>query len=359
MSSDLHNALKMVADEKRIELEDLVKIIEEAVAIAASKRLGKVNIEARFLRDTGEFELFEYYDVVEQVEDTAIELNLEDARERDENAEIGSKLLEPVILHDLGRIAAQSVRRMIHKKGRELELLHLFQQYTDRKGEVIIGRFVKRVEGGFMFSLDDLDGILPESEQLEHDRFTRGKDVKLVIADVEMDRNRPVVKVSRVHPNLLKALISKESPEVLDGIVEIVAVARDSSGRAKVLVKSKKEDIDPVGACVGIRGSRIQPVVKELAGEKIDIFPWSDDPAVIIASALVPAKNVKPVIRKYQKIADVILPEDQVSPAIGKRGVNVRLAAQVTGFEINVMSAKEYDENIAKFESRRGGERGR
>ncbi len=343
MTTELLNALKMVAAEKSMELDDLIATIESAVTSAAMKRLGRENLEVKFNQEKGEFDLFEQIEVTDSVEDPTSQISLEDARGLDESHEAGSFILKHMEMEGLGRIAAQSVRQMIHRKGKEAEHHKLLEEHRQRIGEVITGTMEGRSVGGVLFNLGNVGGILPKEEQVVNDKFNRGQHVKLAIVEV-CDRWSDPVVVSRVAPALLRYLLELETPEIGEGLVEVLNVVRDNAGRSKVAVKSKKLDIDPVGACIGVRGSRIQPIVRELNGEKIDVIAWSDDPRQLIASALAPAKNAKVILHEESKNADVIVPDDQLSPAIGKRGVNVKLAVKLTGWELDVMNEKEYEE---------------
>ncbi len=353
MSSDLLNALKMVADEKSMGLDDLIATIEEAVTRAAVKRLDRENLEARFNKDEGGFELYEQMEVVESVTYPKLQIDCEEAKEIDPDAELGTMLNRPVEMEDLGRIAAQSVRQMIHKKGKEAEHIRLSQEYSSKIGEMVTGVMSRRAGDGFIFELGDAEAILPPEEQLANDRFDRGRHVKLIIVDVSQSHREPVVVVSRTHPALLRKLLELETPEIGEGIVEIVDVVRDPFGRGKVTVRSSKKEVDPVGACVGVRGGRIQPIVRELSGEKIDVIQWSDDPKKLIAAALAPAKDIKTVmINEKEKSAEVIVPDDQLSPAIGKKGVNVKLAVKLTGWELDVMNAEEYKHKKGRLGSK-------
>ncbi len=349
MTKEILGALKLMADEKSIPLEELIATIEEAVTQAAIRKLGKENLEARFDLDNAEFELYETVEVTEEKEDNKTTISLEDAQKIEPEVEVGGSIKRQIVLKDLGRIAAQSVRQMIHKKGIEGERQRMMEAYQSRIGEMVTGEMIRSGENGYIFSLSNVEAILPPKEQLQSDRFERGRRVKLAIADIATSRMEPLVVVSRVHPGLLRKLIELEVPEINEGIVEIVSVVRDKSGRSKVAVKSRKHNVDAVGACVGMRGTRIQPVVKELNGEKIDIFIWTDDPAKYIASALTPAKGLKVIVNEEEKTADVIAPESELSLAIGKKGVNIKLALKLTGWRIDVMSQNEYDEKQARI----------
>ncbi|MDH5509884.1 MAG: transcription termination factor NusA [Nitrospinota bacterium] len=350
MTSVLINALKMVADEKDIQIEDLVHIIEEAVTAAAAKRLGRENLEARFDQDKGEFDLFELFQIKEKVEDKITEIALADAVEINPTAFVGDVFRRQFQMEGLGRIAAQSVRQMIHKKGKELELDRLFAALKNREGEMVTGKMVKRAGSGILFEIDVADAILPKSDQLELDRLERGKNVRLLIVGAERGKKEPIAIVSRTHPDLLRRLFALESPEVADGQVEIMDVARDSSGRSKVAVRSRKPGVDAVGACVGVRGGRIQPIVAELSGEKIDIFEWTDDPALLIRRALTPSRDLMVVPVHEARKACVVAPESQLSPAIGKKGVNIKLAQRITGWGLDVLSLSQYEERKASLQ---------
>jgi len=339
------NALKMVANERSIGLDDLIGAIEEAVTTAACKRLERENLEARFDQDRGEFDLFELLEVSAEPDDKSTHISIEEAMKIEPGAEEGKFVRRHVEMEDLGRIAAQSVRQMIHKKGRELESHRLFMSYKARIGEMVTGRIVGKSHDSYIVEFEGVEGVLPPQEQLYPDRLERGRHVKLVITSVTEDKRDLTIMVSRNHPDLPRKLLELEAPEVGEGLVQIVAIARDPMGRTKLAVKSKKHGLDPVGTCVGVRGARIQPVVKELSGEKIDVFAWSDNPEELIASALTPAKNVRVILAESEKRAFAIVPDDQLSPAIGKKGINIRLAIKLTGWELDVMSQHEYEQS--------------
>ncbi len=348
MSSDLMNALKMVADEKSIGFDDLVETIRQAVTYAACKRLNRENLHAKFFPETGEFELYEILENAETVDDPKLHITMDDALKENPDAKPDESICRKVEMEDLGRIAAQSVRIMIHKKGRELEYHRMYLAWRARIGEMVTGRMIKHDDGRDLFELDQVDGILAAEEKLALDRFDKGKHVKFMIIDVEETRREPIVMLSRSHPDLLRKLMEMEVPEMADGIVEIKSLARSHEGRSKVAVCSRKVDVDAVGACVGARGARIQPVAQELGGEKIDILHWKEDPQKLISAALTPAKNLEVIISDKEKKAYVIADDDQLSPAIGKKGVNIRLAVKLTGWELDVMNRKEYDQYLDK-----------
>lgn len=352
MTSELMNALKMVADEKSMNINDLIATIEEAVLVVAAKRFNRANLEVVFNTSKGEFELYEALEVAEHVADPLKQIALDKATVLDTSASIGSTVKSRVVMEDLGRIAAQSVRQMIHKKGREAEVHKRYLNYKARVGEMITARMVKRTDAGVVFDLGDLEAIMPPSEQLATDKYERGKNMRLVIADVMEGRREPQVILSRANPALLQKLLEMESPELADGSVEIISMARDQSGRSKLAVRSRKKDVDPVGSLIGAQGVRIKPVMKELSGEKIDIFAWTDDPKKLIASALTPAKGLTIILSEKRRFAEVIAPDDQLSLAIGKKGCNVKLAVKITRWDLDVMSRKEYEEKIARQSGR-------
>lgn len=352
MTSELINALKMVADEKSMDINVLIATIEEAVLAVASKRFNRDNLQVVFNTAKGEFELYEELEVVEDVEYPLDQIGLDKAVELDPSAVIGSMVKSRVIMEDLGRIAAQSVRQMIHKKGREAEVHKRFLNYKARIGEMITAKIAKRNDAGVVFELGEIEAIMPQAEQLATDKYERGKNMRVVISEVSEGRREPRVILSRANPALLQKLLEMESPELADGSVEIISMARDQSGRSKIAVRSRKKDVDPVGALIGAQGVRIKPVMKELSGEKIDIFTWSDDPKKLIASALTPAKGLTVIVSEKRKFAEVIAPDDQLSLAIGKRGCNVKLAVQITHWDLDVMSRKEYEEKLARMSGR-------
>ena len=352
MSDELLNALTMVADERRMELEDLIATIEEAVTLAAIKRLERTNLEALFTKEKGEFTLWEILTVVEDVTHPATEINLTDAKAIDEEAEPEGEVRRPVVMEGLGRIAARSVRQMIHKKGREAQTASLREQYRARVGEMISAKISRKSREGFVFDLGDAEGLLSPEKELAHDRPERGARMKIAIDGVSEERGMPLVTVSRTDPSLLEKLIELETPEIAEDLVTIVAIARDRSGASKVAVSSRKKDIDPVGAIIGARGSRIQPVSKELAGEKIDVFHWSDDLSTLITSALTPAKKMRVILNEKERKADVIVADDQLSLAIGRKGVNVNLAAKIADCSLDVMNEEEFvakEKRLAKM----------
>ena len=346
MATSLNQTIEILSREKNIDQQVIIAAIEEAVLKAAEKqfRTGE-ELRARFNYDTGEVELFALMTVVEAVEDPNREISLEAVEEIGvEGAEVGDQLEfpKPAPSEVLGRIAAQTAKQIIFQKVREAERNNVYDEYIERVGELVHG-FVKRFEGGRIITdLGKIEAVLPKTQQSRAESFNQGERVRVVINDVSKDAKGPQVEVSRTSPELLKRLFEMEVPEIYDGTVQIKAAVREPGDRAKIAVVSTERDVDPVGACVGMKGSRVQAIIRELRGERIDIIEWSEDPAVFAANALSPAKVSKVEINSFEeKHLTVTVPEDQLSLAIGKKGQNVRLAAKLVGWHIDIRSAEE------------------
>ncbi|MGH6943874.1 MAG: transcription termination factor NusA, partial [Geminicoccaceae bacterium] len=298
-------------------------------------------IVAEVDRKTGDIGLYRDLEVAEEITDPAIQIPLEEARERNPAAQLGDHILEPLPPIDLGRIAAQSAKQVIVQKVREAERERQYNEYKDRIGEVVVGE-VKRTEyGNVLVDLGRAEAILRRDEMVPRETFRNKDRVRAYVYDVRPEARGPQIFLSRTHPQLMAKLFAQEVPEIYDGIIEIKAVARDPGSRAKIAVISKDNSIDPVGACVGMRGSRVQAVVNELSGEKIDIIPWSPDPATFVVNALAPAEVSKVVLDEDSRRIEVIVPDAQLSLAIGRRGQNVRLASQLTGWDIDIVTETE------------------
>ncbi len=343
-----------VAREKLIDPDLVIEAMEESLGKAARSRYGaEYDIRAHIDRKTGELTMTRNRTVVEEVENTFTELTLEDAKEIDPEAEIGSVLVDPLPPMDFGRIAAQSAKQVIMQKVREAERERQFEEFKDRVGEIINGS-VKRVEyGNVIVDVGRGEAILRRDQLINREAFRTGDRVRAYIRDVRSEVRGPQIFLSRTAPEFLAELFKMEVPEIYDGIIEIKAVARDPGSRAKIGVISYDNSIDPVGACVGMRGSRVQAVVNELQGEKIDIIPWNEDAATFLVNALQPAEVSKVVIDEDADRVEVVVPEDQLSLAIGRRGQNVRLASQITGLDIDIMTeAEESERRQAEFAER-------
>lgn len=338
-----------VAREKGIEQAEVLEAMEQAIQKSAKSKYGfDKEIKATIDRKTGEILIDKCMNVVEVVENPAVELNLKDARLYVPDAEIGDVLEEQLPPIDFGRVAAQSARQVIIQKVRDAERAHQFIEYKDRIGEIING-VVKRVEfGNVVLDLGRSEGILRRDDLIQRESFRPGDRVRAYINDVRPDARGPMVALSRTCPQFLAKLFEQEVPEIYDNVIEVKAVARDPGSRAKMAVYTSDSSIDPVGACVGVRGARVQSVVTEIQGEKVDIVPWAADPATFVVNALAPAEVLKVVLDEEDHRVDVIVAEDQLSLAIGRRGQNVRLASQLTGWNIDIIT--ESDDQARRVE---------
>ncbi|GLK71879.1 transcription termination/antitermination protein NusA [Ancylobacter dichloromethanicus] len=338
-----------VAREKSIDRGIVIAAMEDAIAKAARSRYGaETDIHAEINPRTGELRLARHLLVVEQVDNPAIEIELAGARRLNPAAQIGDSIADTLPPFDFGRIAAQSAKQVIVQKVREAERDRQYDEFKDRIGEIVNGA-VKRVEyGNVVVDLGRGEASLRRDELLPREVFKTGDRIRAYVYDVRREQRGPQVFLSRTHPQFMAKLFAQEVPEIYDGIVEIKSVARDPGSRAKIAVVSRDSSVDPVGACVGMRGSRVQAVVNELQGEKIDIIPWSQDVATFIVNALAPAEVVKVVLDEDRERIEVVVPDAQLSLAIGRRGQNVRLASQLTGWDIDIMTEAEESERRQK-----------
>lgn len=338
-----------VAREKAIERDVVLMAMEDAIQKAARSRYGLENdIHAEIDRKTGEIRLERHLQVVDKIENDAVEIGVIEAQRRNPDAQVGDVIAEPLPPIDFGRIAAQTAKQVIVQKVREAERERQYNEYKDRIGEIVNG-LVKRVEyGNVTIDLGRAEAIVRRDELLPRETFRQGDRARAYIYDVRREPRGPQIFLSRSHPQFMAKLFAQEVPEVYDGIIEIRAVARDPGSRAKIAVLSNDNSIDPVGACVGMRGSRVQAVVNELQGEKIDIIKWSPDPATFIVNALAPAEVAKVVLDEEANAVEVVVPTDQLSLAIGRRGQNVRLASQLTGYDIDILTEEEESERRQK-----------
>ena len=338
-----------VAREKSIDKSIVIAAMADAIQKAARSRYGQeTNIRADINPQTGEMKLQRLMEVVEEVEDYATQIALVSARERNPDAQLGDFIAELLPPMDFGRIAAQSAKQVIVQKVREAERDRQFDEYKDRIGEIINGT-VKRVEyGNVIVDLGRGEAIIRRDELIPRENYKYGDRVRAYVYDVRREQRGPQIFLSRTHPQFMAKLFTMEVPEIYDGIIEIKSVARDPGSRAKIAVISRDSSIDPVGACVGMRGSRVQAVVGELQGEKIDIIPWSPSAASFIVNALQPAEVAKVVLDEDAERIEVVVPDDQLSLAIGRRGQNVRLASQLTGWDIDILTEQEESERRQK-----------
>jgi N utilization substance protein A len=324
----------------------VVNAVEEMMHSAARRTFGPDrNIESRFNAEIGEIELFEIKTVVETVANTGSEVELEDARTKyDPEAQVGDEILIKLDTATMGRIAAQAAKQNLIQHIRDAERKQIFNEFKDRKGEIVSGIVQRFERKNMIVNLGRTEAILPEKEQIPHERYRQGDRIRALILDVDLSEKGLSIVLSRTSNLFLMKLFEQEVPEIYEAIVEIRQCAREPGGRAKVAVYSKDNDVDPVGACVGMKGTRVQSVVQELRGEKIDIVPWTDDQAELVCRALAPAKVSKVVIDEDEHAMEVIVPDDQLSLAIGKRGQNVRLAHRLSGWKLDVRSDSEAEE---------------
>jgi N utilization substance protein A len=353
---ELLQIARAVAAEKSIDESIVIEAIEEAIQKAARSRYGVENdIRATIDRKSGELSLTRCVTVVEDVENDNQEIGLAEAKKIDADAEIGTVFTDELPPIEFGRVASQTAKQVITQKVREAERARQYGEYKDRIGEVING-IVKRVEyGNVIIDLGRAEAIIRRADGIPRENLQNNERVRAYIYDVREEVRGPQIFLSRAHPDFMAALFSQEVPEVYEGIIEIPTVARDPGSRAKIAVISNDGSIDPVGACVGMRGSRVQAVVSELAGEKIDIIPWSDDPATFIVNALQPAEVAKVVLDEEDQRIEVVVPDEQLSLAIGRRGQNVRLASQLTGWSIDILTEEEESERRQKEFAERTG----
>lgn len=375
MRLDINTLVRQVAAEREIEPEKLIAAIEEAISSAAKRQFKEKNVQTEIDPETGEVSCWKVRDVVEEIEDPEMEMSLEEAREHDPNVEIGGDVRWPLDPSSLGRIAAQSARQVLFQRVREAERAVVYRNYVDRVGEMLNG-IVKRIDrGAVIVELGDTEGVIPRGHQVRHERYGQGDRIRAVVVDVTMDAARPQIVLSRTDPRLLEKLLEMEVPEIYDGTVIIKGCVREPGERAKVAVFSRDRDVDPVGACVGLKGSRVQAITRELKGEKVDIIPWSNDLVTFAQNALAPAKINRVAVREEpvsvakrdeegnavfdeetgepvyeeqtEKVLDVIVGSEQLSLAIGKRGQNVRLASRLLDSRIEIKSEDAVKDELA------------
>lgn len=349
----LKHAIEQIVKEKGIDRQVVLEAMEQAVLTAANKKYRNTReLEAHYNSDTGEVELFEFVTVVDVVEDSYKEIDLDEAREIDPDVELGDSLGEKLDSSSFTRIAAQTAKQVIIQKVREAERETIFNEYSDRQWEIITGMVRRFEKGDLLIDLGRAEAILPSKEQMPREVYRPGDRIRAIITDIRITPKGPQIILSRTHPSMLAKLFEAEVPEVAEGIVEINAIVRDPGSRAKLAVSSNDPDVDPVGACVGMRGSRVQNVVSELRGEKIDIIPWSEDIARFACNALSPAQVSKVFVDEENRTLEVVVADDQLSLAIGKRGQNVSLAARLTGCRIDIKSeAKAAEAELQAYAS--------
>ncbi len=346
VATSFFDSVKMIAAEKGIQEEDVYRAVEESLVKAAEKFFQAQdfygNFQAQMDRETGEFHVYALKQVVAEMEEPDLEISLVDAKELDPNAEEGDTLWLPQDTSQLGRIAAQAAKQVLVQKVREAERERIFTEFADRLGEVVVAEVKRFEKSAIILEIDRVEAMLKRSEALRGDRFDKGQRIRVVISAVDKSAKDPQVQVSRTDPRLLIKLFENEVPEIHDGTVVIKSCVREAGDRAKVAVHSLDPDVDPVGACVGLKGSRVQAIIRELKNEKIDIVRYDENISHFIANALNPAKAIRVNIADPDsRRVEVIVDDEQLSVAIGKRGQNVRLAAKLTGWNIDVRSELE------------------
>ena len=350
MNKELILAMDDLEKERDISKDLLIEAIESALVSAYKKNYGTAqNVRVSIDRERGDVDVFMRKDVVDVVTNPFVEVALEEARAIDPEYELGDVIEYKVTPKDFGRIAAQTAKQVVVQRIREAERGIIYEDYVNRQSEIVTG-IIHRISNETVFvNLGRTEVILPVNEQVKGERYEVNSRIKVYIMDVKKTTKGPQVFLSRSHPGLVKRLFELEVPEIQDGIVEIKSIAREAGSRTKIAVYSDDENVDPVGACVGTRGIRVQAVVNELFDEKIDIINWSDDPAEMISNALAPAKVEKVIINEDEKSATVIVPDYQLSLAIGKEGQNVRLAAKLTAWKIDIKSSSQYSESADDY----------
>ncbi|NDL66317.1 transcription termination factor NusA [Anaerotalea alkaliphila] len=345
MNADFIQALDQIEKEKGIEKEVLIEAIENSLITACKNNFGPTSIIKVYIdRDQGSVTVFAEKEVVEEVEDPQSQISLEDAKELNVQYEIGDVAQLEITPRNFGRIAAQKAKQVVVQKIREAERDVLFNQYISKEKEVVTGIVQRKSKDNLVVNLGKIDAIMAEKEQVKTETYQPNERLKVYVVEVKDSTKGPKVYVSRTHPDLVKRLFENEVPEVHDGIVEIKSISREAGSRTKIAVHSNNPQVDPVGSCVGHNGSRVSVIVNELRGEKIDIIPWSEDMASYISAALSPSKVVQVVVNEEEKSAKVVVPDYQLSLAIGKEGQNARLAAKLTGYRIDIKSEKQANE---------------
>ncbi len=347
LMSEIKRVIDQVSREKGIERRVLISALEEALRSAAKKKIGsKADIEVHYDDKTGEIEVFQFKEVAEIVAEPDLQIDFETARKLDPECEIGDSIGTKMDTTTFGRIAAQSAKQVIIQKMKDAERDAVFSGFIDRKGEIING-IVQRIDrNDIIVNLGQTEGILTAKEQIPKETFRRGDRIRAYIKDVLYESRGPQIFLTRADDQFLIALFKTEVPEISEGIVKVVGAAREPGSRAKIVVSSTDPDIDPVGACVGMKGSRVQTVVQELRGEKIDIIPWHVDAAKFVCNALAPAEISRVIIDEENRLMEVIVPDEFLSVAIGKRGQNVRLASKLTGWRLDVISETRYSQTM-------------
>lgn len=350
MAIDLNAIISQIGRDKGIDKNTLVEAIESAMLSAAKKHYGhNLNLETRYDEDAGLIEVLQFQSVVEHVDDPGTQISIEDARrEYDAEAMVGDEFGQKLDTDVLGRIAAQTAKQVIIQKVRDAERGVIYDEYKDSKGDLVNGIVQRYDRGSLIVNLGRTEGIVPKREQIIKERYRQGDRIRCMILDIDRSARGPQIVLTRSHPEFLRKLFELEVPEITEGVIEVKGVAREPGERAKIAVYSNDTSVDPVGACVGIKGSRVHAVVQELRGEKIDIIPWTPDEPSFVARALSPAEVSRVVVDEDNHAMEVIVADDQLSYAIGRRGQNVKLASKLTGWRLDVRSVSVAEEETKK-----------
>jgi len=352
-SKELIMAIEELEKERGINKEYLLESLESALVTAYKRNFDSAeNVKVTMDAESGDIKVFSLKEVVENVEDDMLQISLEEAKKKDKKINLGDTIQLEIIPRDFGRIAAQTAKQVIVQKIREAERNMVYTEYNDRKGEIVSGIVQKSDGGAVVLDLGKLEGIMLLKDQIPTETYRVNDKVRAYVVNVEKGiKGAPQVLVSRSHPDFVRKLFEFEIPEIYEGLIEIKSVSRDAGSRSKVAVYSINENIDPVGSCVGQKGIRIQNIINELKGEKIDVIEWDEDPAVFISAALLPAQVMAVDIKEEEKFAQVIVPDDQLSLAIGKSGQNARLAAKLTNWKIDIKSESQFRQIIANMQN--------
>lgn len=344
MNQDFIDALREIEKEKGISADVIFDALESALISSYKKNFGSAqNVKVDMNKENGKVLVYSTKDVVEEVDDPYLEISIDEAKKISEKNEIGDVIKIEITPKDFGRIAAQTAKQVVIQRIKDAERDVIYDDFINRENEIITGSIQRISKKNVFIDLGKTEGILPPVEQIEGEEYEQGDRLKLIITEVKKTTKGPQIVLSRSHPSLIKRLFELEIPEINDGVVEIYSIAREAGARTKIAVYSKDPDVDPLGACVGFKGSRVRAIVAELHGEKIDIVVWSKDIAEFIGNSLSPSKVVKVIINEKEKSATVVVPDYQLSLAIGKEGQNARLAAKLTNWKIDIKSESQYE----------------
>ena len=344
MNRELIHIIEQMSKERGIPKESIIETLESALLSAVRKKYGlQVEINIAIDHESGEISMNALKKVVSKVENPSEEISLKEAKKIDSSKKVDDTIESPISLDNFGRIAAQTAKQVLFQRVREAEKEAIFEEYKDRAGEIVSGVVIRKEKGVYLVALGRAEAILPIKSTLPTENLKRGETVRTYIEEVKVTAKGPVILLSRAHPNFVAELFKMEIPEIYEGLVIIKEIVREAGERTKLTVSSTNPMVDPVGACVGMKGTRVQSIVRELRGERIDIIPWIDDPRVLIAKALSPAAVESIGINEEEKSAMVVVSDQQLSIAIGKKGQNVRLAMKLTGWDIDIISDTEYN----------------